>query len=316
MKKKISLLIGFWVVLALVIIAVIIVGIVAPTRYAAAAEVQQNETGGSTMQTYLDETLPLDGINTIDLHTNVSQTTIHHAEGDQFRVVQRGRNISDNFLLDVTNKSGAITVRSKGNGRRISFFNFILDPLPKESYVDIYIPAAYAENLNVTLSAGDLDIDDAYSLNNLEIHVSAGDLSSDGYLTAQTAALTVSAGDLELDALNAGTYQLNTSAGALRIGALTGSGKVKTSAGEIVLDKVEIADTLDISASAGSITVGLLGDPSLDFSAKTSAGSVTTYFGANSSGLGKTISQQVGNAPYKKLSVSASAGSVNIVRAD
>jgi lia operon protein LiaG len=181
--------------------------------------------------------------------------------------------------------------------------------------VDIYIPAAYAEDLNVTLSAGDLTIDDGYSLKNLEIRVSAGDFSSAGKLTAKTAALTVSAGDLKLGSLAADTYQLTTSAGALRIDALTGSGKVKTSAGEIVLNKVDIVDSLEIGASAGSITVVLLGDPSLDFSAKTSAGSVTTYFGANSSGLGKTISQQVGDAPYKKLSITTSAGSVDIVRA-
>jgi lia operon protein LiaG len=313
MKKKISLLIGFWTVLALVIITVIVVGIARPR---ASSGEQQNETGGSSMQTYLDETLPLDGVKTIDLRMSAAKTTIHHAEGGQFRVVQRGRDLPDKQFLEITNGSDAIQVLSKGGSSRFNFFNLFLDPLPKESYVDIYIPAAYAEDLNVSLSAGNLNIDNAYSLNNLEIHVSAGDLSSDGKLAAKNAELSVSAGGLTLDSLRADRYQLTTSAGGLHIGALTGSGKVKSSAGEIVLDTVDIADTLDISASAGSITVGLLGNPSLDFSAKTTAGSVATYFGANSSGVGKSVSQKVGEAPYKKLTVSTSAGSVDIVRAD
>jgi hypothetical protein len=316
MKKKLSLFIGFWIILALVIIAVIIIGIARPIQSSLATGEQQTETGGTSMQTYLDETLPLDGVTTIDLRMSVAETTIHHAEGDQFRVVQRGRNLSDKQLLEITSERDTIEVRSTGSGQHFNFWGLFLDPLPKESYVDIYIPAAYADDLNVTLSAGDLDIADAYSLKNLEIHVSAGDLSSNGKLAAKNAELSASAGDLKLDSLTADTYQFTTSAGALHIGALTGSGKVKASAGEIVLDKVDIAESLDISASAGSITVGLTGDPSLDFSARTTAGSFTTYFGENSFGLGKSISQKVGDAPYKELSVSASAGSVDIVRAE
>lgn len=307
-------MLGFWAVLAIVIVAIIAMGMT--TSSSGSRGTQITESGGDNMQVYLDETLSMDGVEDIELEMSAARTTLRHAENNEFRVVQKGENIPDEFVLTVDKSGGTIKLRTKGKGLRIGFFSMFLDPLPKESYVDIYIPAGYDKDLDMRLSAGDLEIAGDYALDDLEIHVSAGGLYSSSSISAKEADLSVSAGDLDLDILKAGNFKFSTSAGSLTIGELTGSGKINASAGEINLKKVAIADRLEIGASAGSIRVGLAGDPSLDFTAKTTAGSVTTYFGADSSGVGSSISRKIGDGPYKTLSVSTSAGSVEIVKAD
>jgi len=115
-----------------------------------------------------------------------------------------------------------------------------------------------------------------------------------------------------VSSLTAGRFELRTSAGSLAIDELTGSGSVSASAGDINIRSLEIAEYMDISTSAGTIRAALAGDPSLDFTSRMSAGSLRTYFDVPA---GRQVDTKIGDGPYKRLDVSASAGTIVITRA-
>lgn len=317
MKGNRSIFLIFWSSLAIIILSMLIGGLI----FGSSAKVRQNGMPASTpvateddnMTVYLDETISMDGIDMIQLNPAAGEMTVRHSEDGNFRIVQRGSNLDERFLVTVSNSGSEIRVQPAARSGISGWFGV---SWPKENYIDVYIPSGYSRELGIKLSAGDLRIRDAFELSGMDIHVSAGKLVSDAALSAAKAELNVSAGGLDMASLQSGNYKLRTSAGKLKIADLKGSGEISSSAGAIELPRVEIADKLSIHSSAGSIKLGLAGDPSLDFTARSSAGSVKTYFGAEASGAGGKVSRQVGDPPYKILEVSSSAGSIRIEKAE
>ncbi|MDR2933382.1 MAG: DUF4097 domain-containing protein [Oscillospiraceae bacterium] len=308
MKKSLGILIAVWAVIALIIIGIIIVGFSLYTLPGVTRE-------GQTMSDiYIDETLPINDIDTIQLHMSAATVTVRHAESGDFRIVQSGRNIEDNHIIDVKKSGSTIEVTPKGS-RRIQLFSFSL-PNNSDNVIDVYIPAEYAKDVKIKLSAGDLDIIDAYTLDGFDVTVSAGDFNSTALIQSKESQIKLSAGNLELSQLECDDFDVSTSAGKLVIHALSGSGKASASAGEVRLESVEIADSLTVRSSAGSVKIGIAGDPGLDYRISASAGSIETYF-ADVSGFarGKNASGKVGDGPYKNIDISSSAGSIKIDRA-
>ncbi|MCL2055771.1 MAG: DUF4097 domain-containing protein [Oscillospiraceae bacterium] len=315
MKINTRVAIMLWVALGLVIIGIITYGITGRRstlfRIAAggaavgavAAGVTDNSSGGNIDIT---SRLPLEPNDSLDLNFSIGEITVSHSDDNQIHVTQRAKNIRESQILELTRSGSTVSVRPKGGD--ISWFG--LNNVKNE--VDVRIPAVFSGDLRISLSAGKLDILDGFSTDRLELSVSAGSLRSDSALTSKEAELTVSAGGIDLRSLQTDHFSLSTSAGELKIRGLTGSGRVRTSAGRVIAERLELTGDIDISTSAGSVTIGLAGDPGLEYELKASAGAIRTYFGASTSGSSKTVSGTYGNAPYYSLKAETSAGSVSI----
>lgn len=312
MRRSISGLVLFWIILGLIILGIMVAGFAGVSFYSANPVVSEGVTENMAV---VDQTLPIDGIKDMNISISASRTTVQHSENSDFRIVQTGHNVPDKMKLEVYKEGSTIRVVPAGANmaKPSNWFNLSFS---FDSQVTIYIPADYSENLSLKVSAGNMKIQDDLSLAQLTINMSAGDLSSDAKISADEAKLTMSAGGLDLEHLSAKEYKIGSSAGKVAIESLIGGGKISASAGSVALDSVEITGDTKITSSAGSIHMKLAGDPGLDFKGVTSAGSLRTYFDTAEKRTNSSLTCTVGSAPYHKLQVSSSAGSVDIQKAN
>ncbi|MDL2233208.1 DUF4097 domain-containing protein [Ruminococcaceae bacterium OttesenSCG-928-L11] len=270
-------------------------------------------TYDDSLTVYFDQTFDFDDIRDIYLSAGVTEMTVYPSEDGKLRVVQTGRNISERYLITVTKSgSGFDIVPALENQGGMQFGS---TPWDMKNYVDVYLPATFTGKLKARTSAGSMCIEGAYTVDDLELRVSAGDLVCNGILTAKEADLHTSAGSLEVKTLNAETFEADTSAGSIEIGSLSGSGKLSSSAGDIDVDSLTIDDSLTLKTSAGSISVGIAGDPDIELNGKLSAGSIRTYFSSGSDIVKGRISVTTGDGPYKKIEANTSAGDIHIRKA-
>lgn len=314
MKRSILLMICMWSVIAVIIVGVIITGLsfygFSITGRRSTSSIVYSDDGVVNYSdedgVVVDEQVSMDNISSLKLDMSAGNVTICYSDDDSLRVVQYGKNIPEQQILEVSKSGSTARVKSKGG---IQIFSWGINTT---NNIDIYIPEDYSGDLHVGLSAGDLNITDDFSVDDLEIKVSAGSFNGDSQLSAKYADVSLSAGGLDLTDLIADSYSISASAGSIRIKNLTGSGKVSSSAGKIRIDSVDITDKINLKSSAGSIEIALAGNPSLDYDISVSAGSISTYFDNSKE---KNITGKYGNGDYKKLEASSSAGSITITEA-
>lgn len=263
----------------------------------------------SNMRLVTDETIPMRGIDKIELGFASDECTVYLTEDDNIGVKHYVRNVSEGCYARIEGYGSTVAISTKPQGLfdGITFFG-----VDNRSVVEIYLPKAYKNELDVEVMSGKLLFDGDLDLSGLSMHISSGSINSEYAVKAPNTDITVTSGSIKITGgIIAEDYTLKTSSGSLTIdGGLKGSGRVNVTSGKIKLFGVDITDDLSAEVSSGSLDINIAGNPSLYFSGKRSSGSIRTYFGNFSDG--RTFSKTTGEDPYKSLEVSVTSGTVRI----
>lgn len=314
MRKITLIMIIVWSLLALLIIAALVGGIVYRGSAGISGITSFADSGGSREMVY-ENTFPIDGIKDIDISLSSETVDIFPSKDNTLRVVQYGHNLDRDRVIVAEQQGDTLSIRRGGSGNRNFFFGFGINR--NRSWVEVYLPAPYRGHLKLDLTSGSVRIGTDLNLKDLGIDISSGTIRSDYGITAQEADIFMTSGTLRLDRLSAKEFSIDVSSGTVRVDHLAGSGRAQITTGSLRLYNVEIADHLSADSSSGTIAISLLGEPSLDFAGEVSSGTLHTYFDTYRKGdHDREYFAKIGDAPYKTLTTEVTSGTVRITRAD
>ena len=321
-NKSISISIVLWVLLGLGVIFYMISNFTS-------MEVNMFKNSSNKFETVLDISADASKTENLKISIPAGDVSIYHSNDNSIRLVQKGQNIPENLILDITQHGSTLEIKAPDTLFRLNFVNHIFKNIV--NHVEIYIPKDYSGKLDIYAASGSMDVHDDFSVSSfyanlsagkltlagitadtVNIKLSAGSFTGESKISAKKAEISSSAGKLSLETLEADDFDLYSSAGSINVSTLIGSGKVSSSAGKITLENVTINEKLKVTSSAGSVRIELAKNTDIEYNIKSSAGRVNTFFGNTDS---KNMSGTYGNAPYKKLEISSSAGSVTITEA-
>lgn len=189
-------------------------------------------------------------------------------------------------------------------------FNFLNFSGLEDCYITIYYPeGSEFDSIKVNTSAGSINAVEGLKCNVFDLNSSAGGIKIDGF----TGAIIVdsSAGGFEAKNSDFTKVTMEMSAGGIIFNNCTiGGGKIDASAGSLEAKGITLNGSLDCDLSAGGFDLSLQNGDDVGFDLDVSAGSVTI-----------DGSKVVSNDSYKLditkdvvLTVDCSAGSIKITR--
>lgn len=190
------------------------------------------------------------------------------------------------------------------NGIIFGFFNSSLK-------LDITIPAAFSQSLQVHSSSGSAVISDL-KLKDLDLNLSSGSTSINR-VSLDSFSYDCSSGSLRAEALTTKSSKLHTSSGSQTLSNFTGDLKASSSSGGIRVQYAAFSNNIDINASSGGVNITLPQDSNFYLDASASSGSIKTNFPITVAGNGSkhSLKGTVGNGK-NNISIHTSSGGISI----
>lgn len=310
MKKFSLIMIIVWSFIGLAIVAALMLSIMFFNKGGSRSMTFFNGNDRSNMQLVVDEAVPMQDIDKIELSFSADECNIYIANDDKIAIKHYARGIPAGRYAKLDRAGGLLTVSTKPS----NLFGFSLFGFTNRSIVDIYLPSQYKDVLGVELMSGTLRFDGDLDLSELSVHISSGTIRSEHAVKAQNVDISVTSGTVRLTGgIEAENYALKTSSGTIDVGEkLSGSGSVNVTSGTIRLAGVDISEDLIVKASSGTINIGIAGNPSIRYSGRRSSGTIRAYFDLIKDGT--SFSGTVGEAPFKNLDVSVTSGTIRITQ--
>lgn len=229
----------------------------------------------------------IDGIDEISVSTSSANVNIINSGDGSVKAHLAGSIHGLNnpepprLYVDRTGNKIDITVDSSNSVVFIGYSNMTLD---------VYIPSDYSKKLSLKSSSGNVNID-SYNLHELNASATSGNIS--------------------MNNIECAGYDIYLSSGNIKGLNIKGSGKLKASSGNIILDKIQGSD-INIKNSSGDINANII---SGNINAETSSGNINvTYEKFDNNAVLKASS---GNCTLKlpsnsEFSLKASANSGNV----
>lgn len=179
--------------------------------------------------------------------------------------------------------------------------------------LDIYIPSSYNNDMKLSSSSGDININ-GFKFNNLNCSLSAGKLTMSNISTS-TFSYKNSAGNLKANALFTKNATLDSSAGSIDISQFTGNVSSTNSAGDTKIQYASFNNNIDVHSSAGKIEITLPSNAEFNLDAVSSFGDVKSDFPVTVTGEKKdnTLQGNVGNSS-NNIKLQDSAGNINLIK--
>ncbi len=258
--------------------------------------------GGNMKQVY-DKSISLSGINDISLELTSMDVTFSASENEELRIVQYAAgNIKESDYVTVEQSGDKVSIRQP------VWQGFWLFRISAPQRLTVYLPASYAQSLNLRSTSGNVDIEPALNLQKLDLKLTSGNIYSDDTITAKDLRIRMTSGDVGAAALLSDTYDIASTSGNIRGGELSGKGSIQLTSGEIIFESVagashrlestsgnirigSLTGEADMQAASGNITVKLAA-PLLNVSAHTGSGNINLTLPA---GEGATVKATCGS---------------------
>lgn len=308
MEKKFKIaMIVMWSVIAIVLAALLIFGMTTGIGTHNMFRIGRFNMGPSKVQK--QETATLDSCDKIRLDFSSSDILVKATDDNELKVIQRGNgDFKDDEKFTISNDNNTVTIQQ---GRsRVGFFIFGFGNTGSE--IELDIPKSYAKDLDIETSSGDVTFDSDMNLNSLKCTLSSGDLECRNNITANEISLDSASGDIDMDNLNCSKYDVSDSSGDITIKALSGSGRIEATSGDININYSDIGDYSDISVSSGDIHINVPKSLSFEFSGKCTSGDINSDFDMSYNKKGNEASAKVGDGPYKKINAETTSGDIHI----
>lgn len=179
--------------------------------------------------------------------------------------------------------------------------------------LDVYIPSFYKENLKLTTSSGEIDMQNLV-LSGLECTSSSGSTNLQN-ITADEFIQSSSSGSLKADKLKTKTSRLSSSSGSKRLTDFTGNLNSSSSSGSTYVKYSEFNSNVKINSSSGSVKIILPSNAEFSLEADSSSGGIDCDFPI-------TITEKVKRNLLKgtvgdgnnSISIRTSSGGIDIVK--
>ncbi len=205
--------------------------------------------------------------------------------------------------------AGSINVNTSSGDILSDLVLALTEFVSNSSSGDVYINEIKGENIKITTSSGNITIEKAEGNRQLsatsgdirvfggegdsEVRTSSGNITMENavgkvYISANSGDIKLfhsigekniksSSGNITLDNVT-GLVEITSSSGDVRIMALSSAGTISTSSGNILYELDEVTDDITIKANSGDVTLSLPREITCDFAARTTSGSINTFF--------------------------------------
>lgn len=124
--------------------------------------------------------------------------------------------------------------------------------------VEITLPESYTGDFEINDDAGDIE-SDSFSYAAFNINSNAGDVKIAG---AKSITITTNAGDIDI--LSAENISIDSNMGDIKISECFNKLHIKTSAGDIHINELQLSENSDIKTDAGDISINNAGNTYVD----------------------------------------------------
>jgi lia operon protein LiaG len=255
-----------------------------------------------------EETISVEGIEKIKMDFSSENIVITSTDDDAVRVVESaGRNLRDREKFSAVRDGSNLDI-SQGQDRM--FMNIFGINMNRK--VELFVPRSYAESLEIQLNSGNAIFANSMSVKKIDSSIDSGNFEAGTLIVSGEASIKTDSGNVKISSLDSQAYDINVTSGNIRIDHLKGSGAIKNTSGNIIVDLLDITEYADVRATSGNINLGLLRDMNFEFEGYTASGNISADFGVMYQSDKKHATGKVGVEPYKKLSVEATSGNIGI----
>ena len=248
------------------------------------------------------ERIELEDAQRISINYIVERIDIHVTDGDVL-VLKEYLNDSDPKLFaDITTGANGITI---SHGERKRLFS------PLRGYVEAYLPRSYYGVLNVKTVSNHIRVYGRLVVGELALSTTSGRIELES-VTCGTAVLSTVSGGIEAESLRALCTAHSTS-GAIRIGAVAGSGEFKTVSGGIELPYHAVTGDITVGTVSGSIRLHVPATSSFTVDAHSISGSIMVPFHGEFTGGKHALRGTVGNGAQTNIRLSSVSGRMEVL---
>ena len=245
-------------------------------------------TGGNSVL-LKEESLTLSEYGNLNIDAFAQSVRVRSASGDKLTVRHYGSSQLDSRDHFTMNASGdTVTIDSRDRNFRIHFMSWARE------YIEVEIPSSWFGNVDMRTRSGGLTLEDSFEWRDVSLRCTSGGVIVNRNLKAEMIDISVSSGGITLrdtvesdnlnikctsggiktEALSAGTFDITTSSGGMRIGELTGKGEIRATSGGIRVLWLNPTGNVDIRVTSGGITVDVPSGLKHYVSTKATSGSV------------------------------------------
>jgi len=221
------------------------------------------------------QTASLEGVTNVSVRSSSDNILVHLGDEGEVRVHYHGtiRSSRRNVpvpILQMKETAGGVTFSLEHPRVAGGLF------YSRNTVLDVYLPASYAQDLHLDASSGDIYIE-GYSLHELACDASSGSVAIRD-IDADIVSADTSSGDVKVEGITGGALVANATSGSITGGDIAvGRLTLDTSSGDVRLNRVQG----DIEASATSGRIGITEITGADtVNAETSSGDIQMSFAA------------------------------------
>lgn len=178
--------------------------------------------------------------------------------------------------------------------------------------LDIFVPKNYKENIDISSSSSNINIQNELTLNSLSIDLSSGNTKLKD-LNIKKLKCEASSGSLTGENIVTESTVLDVSSGTIELNNFTGDLKGDSSSGSIEVNYNIFDNDIDLESSSGNVKIGLPDDAKFYLDAECSSGDIECDFPIVVIGKQEdnTLRGTVGD-DKNKIIINTSSGNVNI----
>ncbi len=311
-KQFIKIMIVLWSLIALFLTALLVYGITSGKGTNDIFSFGQWNTGSASVQK--EEETSIDNCEKISLDFFSADIEISTSKESTLKIVQEARGtMKEAEKFSLARSGNTIEIKDGRSNLTFNIFGLGISDIK----VKLSIPEGYNKDLEIKSASGNITFNSDMDLNNVKCTLSSGNINSGGSISASQISLKDTSGNINIDNLQVKTYDLSTSSGNIKIMSLYGSGQVKASSGNIIINYKDISEESTVEANSGNVILTVLKGISFEFYGKCSSGEINSTFDLNyKNKKGNEATAKVGEGPYKKINARTSSGNINISEAN
>lgn len=318
MNKNINLikaLIAIWSLIALAGICLLVYGFYHEDSFSFLKF--RNKMMNARYVVQKSQSVSVDDCSKLSLEFSTGDIIVNTTDKTSLKVVQSAsRKLKDEEKFEIEKQGNNIEIRRKDENKFFhnKFIN-VLRGFNSNEKIELYVPKAYAENLDIKTTSGDIEFNSDMKLNAISCTQSSGDIKMDGRIVADSIGIKTTSGDIDIESLNSKYYNIQVTSGDIFIKSVSGSGNIKAISGDIKINYKSIGEYVKANATSGDVKMKVDKNLNFKFKGRCTSGDINGDFPLTYENDRKSkASGQVGKAPYKTIDVSTMSGDIDILR--
>lgn len=197
----------------------------------------------SNLELISEESFNSEAINEILVNTKSSTIKIYESEDDSFKFKLYSNKLND--MLNISSMEGKLNVSYENS---CSIFCF------KKSYLEVYLPKNYEENIKIKVTSGNIEASKEMKFKNADITSTSGDIKITNIISENLSVESTS-GDININNISADYFNAKATSGDIEINDINSKKvTINTTSGDIEINKIN-AQLSSVESTSGDITI-------------------------------------------------------------